>query len=196
MRRRIAAMAPPRAAALPSRRRTCRDEKMYEDLNREELRIRANPEVPPSVIARLEERGEQRRVGPGDKLFRVDDPEYPLVHVLSGRVDVRAPDGDVLARLEDGDFSGELGMLLGQAAVADCTAVAPSDVLIVPRHALAELIQIDPAVGDLFVSAFAARRLALFRRQQSTLLLVGTPGSAALLRLQEFAERSHVDHGA
>ena len=167
---------------------------MYEDLNFEELRSRGNPKVPHSVIVRLEERGEQRRVASGENLFRADDPQYPLVYVLSGHVEVRAPDGDVLAQLEPGNFSGELGMLLGQTAVADCTAIEPSDVIIVPRHELAELIQIDPAVGDLFVSAFAARRQMLFRRQQSTLVLVGSPGSVALLRLKEFAERSRVPH--
>ena len=167
---------------------------MYEDLSYEELRNRANPKVPPSVIALLETRGERRQIEAGESLFSAGDREYPFVYVFAGQVEVRTTDMDVLGRLDAGNFSGELGLLLGQTAFADCIATEPGEVLLVPRYDLAELIQIDPLLGDIFVSAFAARRQMLFRHHHSSLLLAGPPGSAHLLRLEQFAVRSRVPH--
>lgn len=86
---------------------------MYEDLTYDELRNRANPKVPQSVIALVKTTGECKRVEPGEKFYSADDREYPFMYVLAGQVEARAPDMDVLAHLEAGNLSGELGLLLG-----------------------------------------------------------------------------------
>ena len=59
---------------------------MFEDLNYEELRRRANAPLPDRVVATLEARGERRTVSVGDVLYRVDDSGYPFVYVVSGSV--------------------------------------------------------------------------------------------------------------
>jgi hypothetical protein len=52
---------------------------VFEDLNYEELRRRANARLPNRVAARLEARGERRSVSAGETLYQVDDRHYPFI---------------------------------------------------------------------------------------------------------------------
>jgi hypothetical protein len=51
---------------------------VFEDLNYEELRRRANECLPERVIAMLKAHGETRGVTAGETLFRTDDRHYPF----------------------------------------------------------------------------------------------------------------------
>jgi thioredoxin reductase (NADPH) len=83
------------------------------------------------VAAILEARGERRSVAGGETLFRVDDRPYPFVYAVSATLQVRDLDGLVLGTFEPGQFTGELGLLLGQTSFADCIAVKPGEVVLV-----------------------------------------------------------------
>lgn len=167
---------------------------MFEDLNYEELKRRANERLSERVVARLEARGERRRVAAGEALYRVDDRHYPFVYAVSATLQVRDSDGIVLGIMDPGQFSGELALLFGQTAFADCIAVEPGEVVVVAPQAIAELVQLDPEVSDVLLPAFAARRLLLVQRQQGTLTIVGPDGSPVLQRLLEFAERNRIPY--
>ena len=167
---------------------------MFEDLSYEELQRRANARLPDRIAATLEARGLRRSVAVDDLLYAVDDREYPFVYLVSASVELRDPDGVVLGVLEPGQFTGELGLLFGQTAFADCRAVQSGEVLLVAPRAFAELLQTDPELSDVLMPAFAARRLLLMRRQQGTLTLVGHDGAPALQKLLEFAERNRIPY--
>lgn len=167
---------------------------MFEDLNYEELKRRANERLPNRVVAALEARGERRSVVAGETLYSVDDRQYPFAYAISATLQIRDPDGLVLGVMEPGQFTGEFGLLLGQTAFADCVAVAPGEVLLVAPRTIAELVQVDPEVSDALLPAFAARRLLLMRRQQGTLSLVGPEHSSRLQQLLEYAERNRIPY--
>ncbi len=167
---------------------------MFEGLNYEELKRRANEHLSDQVVAKLAARGERRSVAAGETLYRVDDRQYPFVHAISATLQIRDPDGLVLGVMDPGQFTGELALLFGQTAFADCIAVEAGEVLVVTPQAIADLVQIDPEVSDALLPAFAARRLLLMQRQQGTLTLVGREGSSALQRLLEFAERNRIPY--
>ena len=167
---------------------------MFEDLNYEELKRRANSRLPDRVVATLEAHGERRSVAGGEILYRVEDRQYPLVYAISATLQIRDPDGMVLGVMEPGQFTGELALLFGQTAFADCIAVTPGEVLLVAPQTIAELVQVDPEVSDVLLPAFAARRLLLMQRQQGTLTLVGHEGAPALQRLFEYAERNRIPY--
>jgi thioredoxin reductase (NADPH) len=137
---------------------------MFEDLSYEELKRRANSRLPDRVVATLEACGTRRSVSVGETLYRVDDRLYPLVYAISATLQIRDPDEMVLGVMEPGQFTGELSLLFGQTAFADCIAVKPREVLLVAPQAIAELVQVDPEVSDAPLPAFAARRLLLMRR--------------------------------
>jgi thioredoxin reductase (NADPH) len=167
---------------------------MFEDLNYDELKRRANERLPDRVVATLEAHGERRSVAAGEALYRVDDRRYPLVYAISATLEIRDPDGLVLGVMDPGQFTGELALLFGQTAFADCFAVKPGEVLLVAAQTIADLVQVDPEVSDLLLPAFAARRLLLMQRQQGTLTIVGREGSPVLQRLLEFTERNRIPY--
>jgi thioredoxin reductase (NADPH) len=167
---------------------------VFEDLNYEELKRRANSPLPDRVVATLEAHGERRSVTAGETLYRVEDRQYPLVYAISATLQIRDPDGMVLGVMEPGQFTGELALLFGQTAFADCIAIRPGEVLVVASQTIAELVQLDPEVSDVLLPAFAARRLLLMQRQQGTLTLVGNEGAPALQRLLEYAERNRIPY--
>ena len=167
---------------------------MFEDLNYEELKRRANWPLPQRVVGTLESHGERRSVVVGEALYRVDDRGYPFIYAISATLEVRDPDAMVLGIMEPGQFTGELGMLLGQTSFSDCTVTKAGEVVLVDPKALAELVQVDPEVSDLLLPAFAARRLLLIQRQQGTLTLVGPESAPTLQRVREYAERNRIPY--
>jgi thioredoxin reductase (NADPH) len=167
---------------------------VFEDLNYEELKRRANSRLPDRVVAALEARGKRRSVAVGEMLYGVDDRQYPFVYVVSATLKVRDPDGMVLGVLEPGQFTGEVGLLLGQTSFSDCIVVEAGEVVVVAPLEIADLVQVDPEVSDILLPAFAARRLMLVERQQGTLTLVGREGAPALQRVVEYAERSRIPY--
>ncbi len=167
---------------------------MFEDLTYDELKRRANEPLPDRVVARLEAHGMRRAVSAGEMLYRVDDRQYPFVYAISATLELRDPDEMVLGVMDPGQYTGELALLFGQPAFADCRAINAGEVLLVTPQAIAELVQIDPEVGDALLPAFAARRLLLMRRQQGTLTLVGPAGAPALQGLLQYAERNRIPY--
>jgi thioredoxin reductase (NADPH) len=167
---------------------------VFEDLNYEELKRRANSSLPDAVVATLLARGVRRSLAVGEALYKVDDREYPFVYAVSATLEVRDPDGLVLGVMEPGQFTGEVGLLFGQPAFADCIAVKPGEAVLVAPAQLAELVQVDPDVSDVLLPAFAARRLLLMQRRQGTLTLVGQEGAPRLQQILEYAERNRIPY--
>jgi thioredoxin reductase (NADPH) len=172
------------------------NEQVFEDLNYEELRRRANSRLPLRAIAALEGSGERRSVAVGETLYRADDRQYPFVYAVSATLQVRDPEGMVLGVIDPGQFTGELGLLVGQTAFADCIVVGAGEVVLVAAPELSELVQVDPQVSDILLPAFAARRLLLVQRQQGTLTLIGRETAPVLQRVLEYADRNRVPYRA
>jgi thioredoxin reductase (NADPH) len=132
---------------------------IFEDLNYDELRRRANARLSDRLVAELEARGARRKVDAGDALYRTDDRRYPFVYALSATLELRDPDGLVLGVMEPGQFTGELGLLLGQTAFNDCIAAAAGEVVVVEAQEIADLVQVDPEawVGDMSLGSCEGR---------------------------------------
>ncbi|HEY2481350.1 MAG TPA: FAD-dependent oxidoreductase [Caulobacteraceae bacterium] len=167
---------------------------MFEGLNHEELRRRANAPLPEGAVAKLEAAGHRRRVVAGEVMYRSDDRAYPFVYVVSGALEIRDPTGLLLGAMTPGQFTGELALLLGQTSFSDCVITEAGEVIVVPQHQAIELVQLDPEIGDLLLQAFAARRMLLIERQQGTLALVGPESSPALQRVVVYAERNRIPY--
>lgn len=167
---------------------------MFEDLSYEELRRRANADLPDRVIARLTAAGERRTVGAGEVIYRTDDQQYPFVYVISATIELADPGGMTLGIMTPGQFSGELALLLGQTAFSDCVVTEPGELVLISQPQIIELTQVDPEIGDALLQSFAVRRELLIRRQQGTLTLVGTEDEPALRRVLLYAERNRIPY--
>jgi thioredoxin reductase (NADPH) len=139
------------------------------------------------VLELLWSAGEVLHPQPGELLWDAGDT-YDLYLVLAGGVlllDRR--DSRVVFVIEEGDFVGELGMLIGQRAFLPGVAMEGTKVLRVRVEELRRLVEISGELSDVLLSAFDARRRLLTRMGQGGLVLAGDD-DRDLHRLQEFAE--------
>lgn len=77
--------------------------------------------------------------------------------ILNGTVDVIV-DGQPVARLDDGDFVGEIALIEGTPRNADVVAVTDTTVFAFARPGLAAALETEPTMGIALLKAMAARR--------------------------------------
>src|SRR5919106_700349 len=141
----------------------------------------------------LRSAGEVLHPEPGELMWDAGDP-YDLYLVLSGCVlllDRR--DDRVVFIVEEGDFVGELGMLMGQRAFLPGVAMEGTTLLRVRVEELRRLVEISGELSDVLLSAFDARRRLLKRLGEGGLVLAGDD-DRNLHRLQDFAERNQIPY--
>lgn len=163
----------------------------------ESLERRAFPVLDEAQIEALRRFGEERETAAGDVLFRPGDEVYPLVVVLEGRTQILdcAEGGEhVIEDSGRGEIHGELAMLVGQRAFADCVVSEPGRVLLVPPDRLREAVRTSPELSDLLVGAFVARRQILMGLSAASLTLIGDKRSASAVELEEFLDHSRIPH--
>ncbi len=137
--------------------------------------------------------GEVLHPEPGEVLWEAGDT-YDLYLVLSGGVLlVDRRDDRVVFVVEEGDFVGELGMLMGQRAFLPGVAIADTSVLRVRVEELRRLVEISGELSDVLLTAFDARRRLLARMGEGGLVLAGDD-DRDLHRLQQFAERNQLPY--
>ena len=146
------------------------------------------------ALEMLRSAGEVLHPEPGEQLWDAGDP-YDLNLVLAGGVlllDRR--DDRVVFVIEEGDFVGELGMLMGQRAFLPGVAMEGTELLRVRVEDLRKLVEISGELSDVLLSALDARRGLLTRLGEGGLVLAGDSDDPALHRLQDFAERNQLPY--
>ena len=97
----------------------------------------------------------------GEAIFHEGDAGTTLQCITSGRVAVscKAPDGrDVfLQELGPGDFFGEVGFLTGKPRTATVKALTPTEILVIPKERMDEIITRYPHVQKV-MDDFRRRR--------------------------------------
>jgi thioredoxin reductase (NADPH) len=145
------------------------------------------------VLHMLRSAGEVLQPKPGELLWDASDP-YDLTLVLAGGVlllDRR--DNRVVFVIEEGDFVGELGMLMGQRAFLPGVAMEGTELLRVRVEELRRLMEISGELSDVLLSALDARRGLLTSIGEGGLVLAGDD-DRDLHRLQDFAERNQLPY--
>jgi thioredoxin reductase (NADPH) len=142
--------------------------------------------------------GPARKFAPGEIVFDVGERHVPTWLVLKGSIDVMRRDGlnrgAAITTHHAGQFSGEVSQLAGRETLASgragaegCTAL-PFDA----AHVRALLIG-SADVGEIMMRAFILRRMGLLEEGEKGgvgSVLVGTPGTADLTRLEGFLRRN------
>jgi CRP/FNR family transcriptional regulator/CRP/FNR family cyclic AMP-dependent transcriptional regulator len=135
----------------------------------------------------ISERVRQRRYKDGDTIFHRDDPGVALYVIISGRVKIhnQTPDGGdlMIAVLAPGDFFGELAVIDGDERSADATTLEPTELLMLTREEMHDIIQRHPKLGlNLLVSlAGRLRRTTDSLRAFSTLDVNGRVAKQLLM---------------
>ena len=155
------------------------------------------PRLDDAQIARLRAFGDERRAGPGEVVFELGDASRGMFVVLDGSIEiVGVSNGDEapLRVLERGAFTGEINQLSGRRSLVLCRTREASTLLEVSRSNLRRIMQIDAALGEIFLSAFLLRRVYLIAHSVGDAVLIGSSHSGDTLRLRAFLTRNGHPH--
>jgi thioredoxin reductase (NADPH) len=156
----------------------------------------AFPRLSDEQIGLLSKYGKRRPTKPGEVLFREGDEHYDFFVVLDGKVAVVAGYGGderLIAVHGPGRFLGELGLLIGQAALFTAVVREPGEVLAVPVEKLRELLSQESVLGDLILRSYLLRREMLIGLGAG-FTIVGSRYSPDTRRLREFCARNRLPH--
>ncbi|MFY9512646.1 MAG: FAD-dependent oxidoreductase, partial [Rubrivivax sp.] len=145
-------------------------------------------------LARVRRFGTLQSHARGTRLVTAGEPSPGLFVVLQGVLAVSQRDGlgqvTPIVRHSRGHFIGEVGTLSGKPALVDGIADEDVEVLLLLPGQLRALIIAEADLGERLVRALILRRVALIEAGASGPVLIGHPGSADLLRLQNFLRRN------
>ena len=156
----------------------------------------ASPRLTQDQIDSLSRYGEIRETKAGQILIKAGDVSSDFLVGLEGEVEVVdnfAGEARRIALLTAGNFVGELNMLTGQALYLTFIASKDGKVLAIPRKQLKEIVSEDPALSDIILKAFLARR-SMGMRFGVGLRIIGSRHSGDATRLREFATRNRLVH--
>jgi len=118
------------------------------------------PTLPVDHILELCAHGDPVDVAPGEIIFEEGTANYPFCIVLEGQIRVTRRIGGqetLLVMHGPGQFTGEISMLTGGAAIATARAQGPARILRFSNEQFRKLIAECPELAGTVLSAFAAR---------------------------------------
>src|SRR2546425_2221865 len=157
---------------------------------------RLYPTLTPAQLARITAHGRPRHVERGEVLVQAGEQTARLFVVVAGRLDVVRPAAaeQVVVSFRPGMFTGEATMLSGRPGLAQIRAGADGEVIEVARDDLLALIQTDGELNEILMRAFILRRVELFARGVSDVVVLGSSHCQGTLRVREFLTRNGHPH--
>jgi thioredoxin reductase (NADPH) len=158
-----------------------------------DARTQAFPVLTPAQIGRIRPGGKVRPVAKGEILFEPGDTSVPFFVLLSGSMEIVQPvigGESPVAKHGPGGFTGEMTMVSGRRSLVRGRVTEAGEFLELSGDGLRSLIGKDAELSEIFMRAFILRRLALIRRGQGSVILMGSRHSANTLLLREFLTRN------
>src|SRR4051812_3055344 len=156
------------------------------------------PALTAAEIGRMRRFGEMRSYRHGEKLFETGKPGPGMFVILSGHVAITQRDGlgHVTPVIDQGpgQFMAELGQLSGRIALVDGSAEGDVQTLLIPPERLRALLVAEADLGERIMRALILRRVSLIQGGVGGPVLIGSPGSRDLIRLQGFLTRNGYPH--
>ena len=156
------------------------------------------PVLTDEEIARICRFGTVEHYARGTRMFTAGQPGKGMFVVLKGVVSISQRDGlgrvVPIVREGPGEFLAEVGQLTGRPALVDGDAEEDVEALLIPPPQLRALLIAEADLGERIVRALILRRVALIESGGSGPVLIGRPGNADVLRLQNFLRRNGHPH--
>jgi thioredoxin reductase (NADPH) len=156
------------------------------------------PELTAQEIDRLRRYGSLRKYSDGDKLFEAGKISPGMFVVLKGVVALTQRDGlghvTPIAEQGEGQFLADVGQLSIRATLVDATAEGDVETLLIPTDGLRALLVAEAELGERIMRALILRRVALLQGGAAGAVLIGSAGSADMIRLDGFLTRNGYPH--
>jgi thioredoxin reductase (NADPH) len=160
----------------------------------ETRRVEMFPKLSPPEIDRLRRFGTVRRYAAGESLFATGEIRPGMFVLIAGSVTITRHEG--LGRVVHiidvgpGDFIAEAGELSSRPSLVDARAASDVETLLIPSDGLRALLIAEADIGQRIMHALVLRRVSLIEMGAGGPVLIGSPGSPDLLRLQGFLTRN------
>lgn len=132
----------------------------------------------------------------GETLFAVGDRDISFFIVKSGEIEIIDRSGDepkTLTIHRKGEFTGDISHLTGLPAVVSAVARGDCEVYDIPGEALRRALNQCPAISDIILQAFIARRQLLRESPNFTgLRVIGSRYSSDTFRVRDFLSKNRV----
>lgn len=152
------------------------------------------PRLSESTIRRLDAYGAELAVDGEEVLFERGSRGVDLFVVINGELEVRGKRKgnlfSVIARLGDGQFTGEMDLLSTRETLLDCISVRPTRVLRIRREEFRRLMRAEPDVAEIITKACVRRRNELLQDATGGVLLIGRRTCGPTMMLQRFLLRN------
>ena len=155
----------------------------------------AFPRLSGPELAALRVFGAERATTAGEVLFREGDRGFDFFVLLAGAVEIVEHSGlapRTVTVHEAGEFTGDVDMISGRAALVEARVRDAGRVLVVPAAELRRLIAELPETGEKILKAFLTRRTLLLDAGFEGIKIVGSRFDPHAHRLRDFATRNAI----
>ena len=163
---------------------------------------RLRPALDERMLREIGRRAVCREFAPGEVLFEQGQRNAPFFVIERGSVVYfdrgrdQGPGGrhTYFARAGAGMFIGDVSMFTGEPTIAECRAQDQTNVMVLERGQLRELLAQHPEIGDVVLRAMLARREWLEQHEYGTVKVLGSRWNPQAFRLRDFLSRNSVPH--
>ena len=151
------------------------------------------PVLSSAQIARVASHGVIRPITRGEVLIDGGQTNVPFFVLKAGEIEVIRPSAleeILVAVVGPAQFTGDISMILGRPAQMRLRVSDSGEVVQLTRDQMHSLIQTDAEISEVLMRALIHRRAALVAQGIGDVLLIGSVGSAAMLRIKQFLTRN------
>ena len=155
----------------------------------------AFPRLSADQLATLAEYAARRDFHDGDRLFEAGGNRNAFFVVVTGEVEIIDRSGDeprTVAVHQPGEFTGDVDLLTRRRPLVTAVARGDTRVLEIAPPDVRRIIAERPAVGELILRAFIARRQLLLDSGFQGVRVIGSGRSRDAYHLREFLSRNQV----
>jgi len=155
----------------------------------------AFPTLDDSQVAALAKVGTRRVLGDGEPLFNAGDRESKFFVVERGVVEIVEHSSGETKRValhERHAFGGDVTLVTGRPALVSAIARGDTEVFEISPGDIRRIMSERPALGELLLRAFIARRELLVASDFQGLRVLGAGSSRDTFRIRDFLARNQV----
>lgn len=155
----------------------------------------AFPTLDDVQVATLAKFGTRRALRDGEHLFKAGDREYKFFVVERGAVEIVEHSSGETKRValhERHEFGGDVDLLTGRPALISAVARGDTEIFEIAPGDIRRIMGERPALGELLLRAFIARRELLVASDFQGLRVLGAGSSRDTFRIRDFLARNQV----
>jgi thioredoxin reductase (NADPH) len=155
----------------------------------------AFPTLDDAQVATLAKFGTRRVLRDGEHLFKAGDREYKFFVVERGAVEIVEHSSGETKRVtlhERHAFGGDVSLVTGRPALISGIARGDTEIFEISRDDIRRIMAERPALGDVLLRAFIARRELLVASDFQGLRVLGASSSRDTFRIRDFLAKNQV----